>query len=57
MIVIPLLFGIMIIWGTTDVFKIKMLLGRFINLVIGSLEFIPDSLRLIKQIIKVKYKK
>lgn len=56
MIVIPLLFGIMIIWGTTDVFKIKMLLGRSINLVIGSLEFIPDSLRLIKQSLRLNTK-
>lgn len=56
MIAIPLLFGIMIIWGTTDVFKIKMLLGRSINLVIGSLEFIPDSIRLIKQSIKLNTK-
>ena len=52
-IAIPILFGIMIIWGTTDIFKIRMLFGRSINLVIGSLEFIPDAINLIKQSLKL----
>lgn len=55
-IAIPILLGIMIIWSITDTFKIKMLCGRSINLIIGSLEFIPESIKSIKQAIKLDNK-
>ena len=56
MIIIPLLFGIMIVWSTTDTFKLKMLFGKSINLVIGSLEFIPNGIKLIKETFRISSK-
>ena len=54
MIAIPLLLGSMIVWATVDTFKIRTLLGKSINLVIGSLEFIPNALKLIKEAFLLK---
>lgn len=56
MIVIPLLLGIMIVWSTTDMFKLRMLFGKSINLIVGSLEFIPNAVKLIRQAFKLKNK-
>lgn len=55
-IVIILLYGIMIVWATTDTFKIRILFSKAINLVIGSLEFIPNSIKQIKETFKFKKK-
>lgn len=52
MIAIPVLFAIMVIWSSTDIFKIKFLFGRAFNLIIGSLEFIPNALKEVKTNIK-----
>lgn len=49
MIAIPVLLGAMIVWATSDTFKIRTLFGKSINLVIGSLEFIPNALKFIKE--------
>lgn len=49
MIAIPILLGAMIVWATVDTFKVRTLLGKSINLVIGSLEFIPNALKIIKE--------
>lgn len=46
--VIPVLLGIMIVWACVDTFKLRELFGKSINLVIGSLEFIPNAFKLIK---------
>lgn len=54
MIAIPILLGAMIVWATIDAFKIRTLLGKSVNLVIGSLEFIPNSLKLIKEAFLLK---
>ncbi len=56
MIVIPLLLGTMIVWATTDIFKIRMIFGKSISLVIGSLEFIPNAVKLIRQSFKFRNK-
>lgn len=48
MMAIPILLGTMIVWATVDTFKVRTLLGKSINLVIGSLEFIPNALKIIK---------
>lgn len=57
LIIIPLLLGIMIVWACSDSFKLREVIGKSINLVIGSLEFIPNSCNLIKSAIKIKTKK
>lgn len=49
MIVIAILLGAMIVWATVDTFKVRTIFTKSINLVIGSLEFIPNALKLIKQ--------
>lgn len=49
--VIPILLGIMIVWACVDTFKMRELFGKSINLVIGSLEFIPNAFKLIKETI------
>lgn len=49
--VIPILLGIMIVWAFVDTFKLRELFGKSINLVIGSLEFIPNAFKLIKEAI------
>lgn len=54
LMVIPLLLGIMAVWACCDTFKLRELIGKSINLVIGSLEFIPGSCSLIKSAIKPK---
>ena len=46
--VIPILLGIMVVWACVDTFKMRELFGKSINLVIGSLEFIPNAFKLIK---------
>ncbi len=46
--VIPILLGIMVVWACVDTFKLRELFGKSINLVIGSLEFIPNAISLIK---------
>ncbi len=56
MVAIPLLLGIMIIWATTNIFEFRMLFGRSINLVIGSLEFVPNAVKLVKESFKLKPK-
>lgn len=56
MFIIPVLFGIMIVWATTDTFKLKILFGKSINLIIGSLEFIPNGIKLIKEAFKFNRK-
>lgn len=53
-IVIPILLGIMVVWACTNTFQLRELLGKSINLVIGSLEFIPGACNLIKNAIKPK---
>lgn len=54
LIVIPILLGIMTVWSCADTFKIGELIEKTINLVIGSLEFIPDSCKLIRKATKIK---
>lgn len=54
MIAIPILLGLMIVWATSDTFKIRTLFGKSVNLVIGSLEFIPNALKLIKEAFLLK---
>lgn len=49
--VIPILLGIMVVWACVDTFKLRELFGKSINLVIGSLEFIPNAFKLIKEAI------
>lgn len=52
--VIPLLLGIMVVWACTDIFKLREAIGKSINLVVGSLEFIPGACSLAKSAIKIK---
>ena len=54
MIAIPILLGVMIVWAISNTFKIRTLFGKSINLIIGSLEFIPNALKLIKEAILLK---
>lgn len=54
LIAIPLLLGGMVIWACTDTFKLREIFGKSINLVIGSLEFIPGACSLIKNASKIK---
>lgn len=51
-VIIPILLGVMTVWATTDIFKIKFLISRSINLVVGSLEFIPNAIKLLKSSLK-----
>lgn len=55
-IIIPILFAYMIIWACIDTFKLRELIGKSVNLIIGSLEFIPNAFKLIKDAFKVKNK-
>lgn len=50
--VIPFLLASMIIWACVDTFKLRELFGKSINLVIGSLEFIPNGCKMIKNSVK-----
>ncbi|MBO5479001.1 MAG: DUF4173 domain-containing protein [Clostridia bacterium] len=54
--VIPVLLASMIVWACIDTFKLRELVGKSINLVIGSLEFIPGACKLIKNAAKPKQK-
>ncbi|MCI8352144.1 MAG: DUF4173 domain-containing protein [Clostridia bacterium] len=54
MIAIPFLLGVMIVWTISDTFKIRTLFGKSVNLVIGSLEFIPNVLKRIKEALVLK---
>lgn len=54
LIVIPLLLGSMVVWACTDTFQLRELIGKSINLCVGSLEFIPGSCSLIKKAAKSK---
>lgn len=51
-VIIPILVGVMTVWATTDIFKIRFLISKSVNLVAGSLEFIPNAIKLIKCNIK-----
>lgn len=51
-VVIPSLLAIMIMWATTDISKIKATIENIIGLVLGSLEFLPDSIKIIKSAFK-----
>ena len=53
-IVIPLLFAVMIIWACTDNFKLRELIGKSVNIIIGSLEFIPNACGCIKDAFTIK---
>lgn len=53
-VVIPLLLGIMIVWATADIVFFRELIGKSINLVIGSLEFLPNSIKVITDAFKSK---
>ena len=50
--VIPILLGCMIVWACTDAFKLREMIGKSVNLAIGSLEFIPGACRLMKTSVK-----
>lgn len=54
LVVIPLLLGVMIVWACTDIFKLREAIGKSINLVVGSLEFIPGACSLIKSAVKIQ---
>ena len=54
LIVIPFLLGSMIVWACVDIFTLRQIFGKSINLAIGSLEFTPNSCGLIKDVMKVK---
>lgn len=56
-ITIPTLLGIMIVWSTADTFKLKEIIGNTVNIVLGSLEFIPNAIGMIKKVIINKEKK
>lgn len=56
LIVIPFLLASMVIWACVDTFKLRELFGKSINLVIGSLEFIPNGCKLIKNAVKPEQK-
>ena len=51
-IVIPILTVIMITWSIFDKFKFQDLFRKTINLYIGSLEFLPKSVKIIKNAFK-----
>ena len=51
-VVIPSLLAIMIMWATTDVSRIKATIENIIGLVLGSFEFLPDSIKIIKNAFK-----
>lgn len=54
LIVIPVLLGCMVVWACTDTFKLREMIGKSINLAIGSLEFIPGACGMVKNTIKAK---
>ncbi len=54
LVVIPLLLGSMIVWACVDVFKLHEVISKSINLVVGSLEFIPGACSLIKSVVKIQ---
>ena len=54
MIAIPLLLGAMIVWASYDTFLLRNTIGKSINLVVGSLEFIPDGISLLKQALSIR---
>ncbi len=56
LIIIPFLYASMIIWVMEDMVYIRKWFGKTISLIVGSLEFIPSSINLIKQAFKVHKK-
>ncbi len=54
LIVIPILLGSMVVWACSDTFKLREIIGKSVNLAIGSLEFIPGACGLIKNAVKIK---
>lgn len=54
--VIPFLLASMILWACVDTFKLRELFGKSINLVVGSLEFIPNGCKLVKNAVKPEQK-
>lgn len=56
LVVIPFLLTSMIVWATTNNITIRNLFGKAINLIAGSLEFIPNAVRLMKRLFKIKEK-
>ena len=51
-IVIPSLIATMIIWATSDILKIKATIDDVIGLTLGAFEFIPNSIKIIKDAFK-----
>lgn len=52
LMVIPILLGSMVVWACTDTFKLREIIGKSVNLAIGSLEFILGACRIIKTSVK-----
>lgn len=57
LIIIPFFYASMIIWMTIDVISAREWFGKTVTLVVGSLEFIPNAIRLITGAVKLHKKK